>query len=908
MPRNIKKNKPLTISSSYESYCRERKAARSRSIIQAPSGHDIDDDRQQPLIEIQSRDDDDEQLGALDDKKNKWSRRLMTPDTVPTTASWSVSSKTIVNSWYQPASVGTTETAKTISSYACNNGVFSPLYEVTSEHVNVYEQSGLPLPKPGQTPRFGKLTYKREKNVSNATDEKGDRADQKPQREIPTISSRQVREQWQQLQDKTDKLLGPRTPAMAAAASSVSCRRAARKGPAGHREEGLAYTTSATPSLPTSPVRTFESYMKGEWRLGSSDGRPSNSIESDLSLDPIVQVQDSKEVSSARNHQQTESSRPCRAEAVGDASHGTVGRYCCMGADVSSLRYEDHHENAGGRSGASELPNVVIDDGRCSIGADSRVEMELSQTERYHQVSRRPHRQDTESIQHHEGRQGPPQPNDGSKMKVADVTLSSDGAMGSAKLPLHLESHDYSKNYNNDDELSQCTKDALIPPNLFERTQSIFGSSSWQSPSKKEESSETASNVLIDVTSISHNQSEDNVQTNNAISLRPTSQTTNLNNNIDHGRNTSDHQLQLQPMDRHAPSAEELYQSMMERNIKQQRGLTPKASKAITIHMDDEDLKPVVYLSRQFTHHSNESVYQSGVALISSPTTSDVLQKHVHPLKQQPESFDDDRVDRRVRSRRLNENRCEVQIGGDQIITDLTNATTPGGSEHYPLQIGSNDLDLPDLNDICLRTTGSDFESVDIYDDELRAVMQITNDGENASVIFPTFSCETIPECFSDDGLSFEVSALAHMQEELEVCMQAANSVSPKSMQRRLTSPIVYGSSGDSSMADLRGVCCSSSDKSRTVPKTPRDSLPFAKKVQFKDDIQELLYVHEIASFEDPPTPPKRSFLDRVFSSLDDLIDDMGSACISCSGTGRPRKSRGRRGSSRPKYAARMEV
>lgn len=811
MPRKTKE-KPLTISGSYESYCRERKASRSRIQLGANPVTD-GDELDHPLIEIQSRDEDDDSGTRI--KKN----RRRTPDTVPTAASWSVSSKSIINSWYEPTTSSSTfETTKTISSYASNKDVFSPLYEVTMEHTNVYEQNGLSLPRPGQTPRFGKLAYK---CTNTLTPKQADTPKQEARRLPGEVSSRKVREQWQQLQDKSRRLLGPKTP--------LSAQPSTRTNPPSITTRKFKSSLSESRSS-----KTFDSYRRGEWKLDAVGRSP----DSTLTLDPIVQVP-------ASTSQSTEQNITNVTPRILDGEDRCGGQV----ASCSSVRVEEPRD---------EQVGVVFAHRRtlpCSRD-------EMSQPQNSGPDSTMEEDQST------------------SDLSIVDVTRFSEQDIGCDRVPLLVE-RKTQPSATAKGSLSQATREALSTPNLFEKSKSIW---SAENNGADDDIETTTSNILIDVTQASHNLDDVNDEGYDPFPGRSA--------HSDALSNPLTETTQEELLSVYAPSAEQIYQSIVERSIKEKRRLTPKASKAITVSLATEDLKPVVFLSNQFL--SFPSTYQHRVAMTSN---------HTQVGTDHADSGNRSVAEGKMSRRRNEMFPTENHNGALAISENNVGATPPRESgDGRPDRSRLGELELPDLNAICLRDTESDFSSVDIQDDELRAVMQITNGGENASVIFPTFSCDTIPECHSDDGLSNEVSALSHMQEELENTMKVANSVSPRSMPFSLTSPLVFGSSTDSSMADFRDMSTSSTSDVFGSEASNRKSLPFVKKVQFKDEIQELLYVHDIEVAEDTPrSQHPSSCIEGFFSTFDNMIDDFSNVCVACSG-GRG-KQHGKK-----RYPTRMEV
>jgi hypothetical protein len=185
------------------------------------------------------------------------------------------------------------------------------------------------------------------------------------------------------------------------------------------------------------------------------------------------------------------------------------------------------------------------------------------------------------------------------------------------------------------------------------------------------------------------------------------------------------------------------------------------------------------------------------------------------------------------------------------------------------------------------------FNSEVIDDTELRAVMKITNDGEDVSIIFPAISFDTMNDEDSDDGLGNEVEALFELQTQLQSAMDVATTLTPTRFSLELSSPFadqLY--SKDSSMASFSevDVACSAECK------RGRRRLSRRRKVQFSDDVQEFLYVNEIKD-EIPKrkaSSRKRTFVGELIGICQDVAEEFSFSCIKLSGSvcGKPSRTR----------------
>ena len=210
---------------------------------------------------------------------------------------------------------------------------------------------------------------------------------------------------------------------------------------------------------------------------------------------------------------------------------------------------------------------------------------------------------------------------------------------------------------------------------------------------------------------------------------------------------------------------------------------------------------------------------------------------------------------------------------------------------------------------------GSSYNTADssvLEDKELRAVMKLTNDAEDLSALFPTFSYDSQCSCESDDGLDRELGDLieseACLRKELElatsmeqavnahtgVVVENASSDSTPAFSEDSFMAVIGGvnqfdSSMDSSVIDFQVVEHSSVSSFAVTMQTLEDTDELARKVRFNDDIQE--HIFEMPSGDDPTwmsSSGKRcgdeeTFLGEVFSLFEDILDEVASFCVTTS-------------------------
>ena len=223
--------------------------------------------------------------------------------------------------------------------------------------------------------------------------------------------------------------------------------------------------------------------------------------------------------------------------------------------------------------------------------------------------------------------------------------------------------------------------------------------------------------------------------------------------------------------------------------------------------------------------------------------------------------------DQMVSGEEFNENKLRTQAMPKSTAEPQTN-------DRAAFEAG--DPDIPRARELITTDVGNKaYDSVDLLlDSELRAVMKITKDGEDASTLFPSVSFDSfMATCDSDDGLDDELVALEMLEVDLRQEMDTATELALLPM---LTSPI-HTYSTDSSIDHF----CAILDVSSTLSGDKHNSTPITRKVHFNDEVEEFLFVNEILG--DDPKPennPEETFADEIFAVLDDILDEISFACI----------------------------
>jgi len=246
----------------------------------------------------------------------------------------------------------------------------------------------------------------------------------------------------------------------------------------------------------------------------------------------------------------------------------------------------------------------------------------------------------------------------------------------------------------------------------------------------------------------------------------------------------------------------------------------------------------------------------------------------------------------------------------------LSHPTTPHNSSSLCIDDEDDDRLVLDPKALALLTEEENEESSDkedsvVGDTELRAVMKLTNDADDISALFPTFSYDSQCYCDSNDGLDRELGNLmaseVSLRKEMELAMTVDPTASPCFGSAMNTPAASTGFSVDTSMANLGEVneCEFSSDSSMADfegVSSARSSLsPAADKeleeededstrrvVRFDDNIQE--HIFENHSGDDPEwtksgrwCSEEETFLDEIVGVFEDLIDELGTLCVTTS-------------------------
>ena len=299
---------------------------------------------------------------------------------------------------------------------------------------------------------------------------------------------------------------------------------------------------------------------------------------------------------------------------------------------------------------------------------------------------------------------------------------------------------------------------------------------------------------------------------------------------------------------------------------------------------------------------------QKRARLASSPSPSSAKSP-----KRSRESLDSDL--NLVKDTELREMICETRAFLSDGSGHVSNPATPNGATN--LGIDEDNRMVLDPKALALMSNDDDDtgtmedKNMVVADRELRAVMKLTNDGEDLTSLFPSFSVESHCSCDSDDGLNRELGALIDSEASLRKEMEIATSVdrrspmndsvsdigssmsqtpasqisiySSDSSTKVISSEVDAGYSSDSSMANFAAV---NSSASFVVSQETSD----VRKVRFSDSIQEFVFVKD--SGDDPKWTTtgtfctaggEDSFLDEVVGVFEDLLDELTTMCSTAS-------------------------
>jgi len=266
-----------------------------------------------------------------------------------------------------------------------------------------------------------------------------------------------------------------------------------------------------------------------------------------------------------------------------------------------------------------------------------------------------------------------------------------------------------------------------------------------------------------------------------------------------------------------------------------------------------------------------------------------------------------------VKDTELREMICETKAFLSDGSGQVSSPATPNGATG--LRIDEDNRMVLDPKALALMSNDDDDtdtmkdKNMVVADRELRAVMKLTNDGEDLTSLFPSFSVESHCSCESDDGLNRELGALidseASLRKELEIATSAdplsptndsvsdigssmsqtpASQISIYSSDSSIVNPsdVNAGYSSDSSMANFAAVNATTSSASLIISQETSD----VRKVRFSDSIQEFVFVKDCGDEPKWTTTGtfcaaggEDSFLDEVVGVFEDLLDEISTIC-----------------------------
>eukprot|EP00977_Amphora_coffeiformis_P013890 scaffold3782_cov170-Amphora_coffeaeformis.AAC.9 len=214
-------------------------------------------------------------------------------------------------------------------------------------------------------------------------------------------------------------------------------------------------------------------------------------------------------------------------------------------------------------------------------------------------------------------------------------------------------------------------------------------------------------------------------------------------------------------------------------------------------------------------------------------------------------------------------------------------------------------------------------DAADLFvDEELKAFLKITRDGEEASPLFPSFSSDDISSvAFSDDGLGDELGALDNINDELrkeldfaDVVINGSNSADSWQLKTRRAvkkgkalskePPLRdhIGTDSTVSATDSEPSPSDSSDTSeKSIAREGQRRVRFAeKRVHFADRHEEFVYhghlpiiILEESSSDETRDGPEPWFgkLEDAYMVLEEMIDDLALSCTAYAGHSRKQPS-----------------
>lgn len=852
--------------STFENYCRERKSFLDQECLRESEIMSAEDEfERDELIEILST-----------DESAKEKATTVTSQTEPLTEcqSWSLSSNSIITAWYENEDElkNPLPPSKSIQSYASDTmGMFSPLYEITSQHTNIFKENRQDLPKAGRTPKFGNLSYKDHPECHDSMTE--------------------VLEELE-LEQESDTMCTKRN------------------------SETTSNSTTSTKKTKTSKnaPRTFESFLRGEWSLDPLDSAGSG----ELSLEPVLEAFDS----------------------VQSVSTGSVGK-----SDACSIMSPPLFTHVALKHVEPEI-NTIMDSKRKPLGQEGSFKMTQS-------VDEEDNLWEQEKLLNKAGQML------ASKMivdtwnaepEVEELpTVDSSGTFSSQSLDCYAVGN--SKSCDREIETSNLVqrgnqggdtysgqqdelhrgKGASVTTNdrqiLLKESLDRGKIAGLKSPVKSTElrlvdairipppermfsdllqnSYHTLKSIVLDKAILSRFQSDATYHAATTRTGLPSidwqccADSSCVDPEWDSGTSGTTKYEMVDTKSANSPSCKIMFwcddKGKSRLTIRSPKSLFQKKAKSSSITLDAEELKDRL-------GHWTENGTKNNALLLNYKTEheDDSLELQVKQTKpsyfptQYREYYPDDDseldLDLSILSGSFEE----------QAKTDTSSSISTFHIE--------DDIERPfkgPLNTPTNHESALNYNNDDLDDEELRTVMKLTKDGDELSIIFPTFSCESTGGGESDDGLSDEVSALSELQDTLRAALEAAaHKRKGHQIPFSLVSP--HGPpnlgetalSSDSSMARFSDV---NKNLSQEENPTAKPSTPFARRrVRFDDDVQEFLYVSEMQSKDEKQ--PKQHFesqydkddslLGEILSSMEFILDEMTSVCTSTSAIFKRKKRR----------------
>jgi hypothetical protein len=755
------------MTTTYENYCRERKAVLNRERAQGrrSNSSEIVDG----ILEVISGDQSPTEQAAT----------YTSTMTTQTSASWSLSSNTIVTAWPSWNSEDDDEGAHTVqkSIQSYTSQLFSPLYEVTMDQHNVFQENRRPLPKAGQTPKFGNLCYSLLTQLSD-------------DQNLPEHNS-----EWP---DAYEPVI-PSSKVSATAALSPAKK-------------------SYEPLLSMTSTKVTTRFAKATKRISS----PTNTM---LPLNKL----DKKAIEYARMHFERRSLPEKYDYDVYARNDWTLESLTSSGSGELSL--EPLLEAFAAETPPFEFMDTAPldeDEGSSDGQVKKEAEKDNAVTLSVKNESASEHKIDGGSLDAQVQNAG----KDNAVTSRVENESTSDHTIISVvePAPERFVNDMLHKSFTS---LCRITLDAMVTPSLFH---AIDTSQLPLRPLFTQ--SRHSSNPLRDFVLGQETVKNQDKNCCEIVSMVPPSSKA-LTYLLGDQRNC---QLTVQSLS--CPSSEADSSCFMLdpeafcirlsnwRQTRTKQGALPEDSESI----NDE-------IEHLIAPHNDGLVRDCALdttklSLLFSSTSEDITDSQT-PHSASNEIFDDD----------------------DRVVLHPSALSLIASGEGAGISVNTDVL---------------------LKDDELRAVMKLTNDGEDASTLFPSFTYDSSIACESDDGLVDELGALELFGDDLRKTLDIAMAAVDSTLLPPLTSPIqtpVPTLSSDSSMANFADV----HDVSPNYSGDGRRSTPFVRRVHFNDEVQEFLFVNEIGDEPRRGNEADDTFLDEVMGVFEDLLDELSFACVSAS-------------------------